>query len=107
MNRWHLHIIVIGLCFIVGSCTDEIEQEVLVQGAVEIKIGQYRANQLGDCKEKAYLNAEDYVDSLLVAISLEKKLDTIPKSEKPSKPPKPIFKTKPDSIIVDRIYEEE
>jgi hypothetical protein len=56
------------------------------------------------CKEKILLKAEEYVDSFLVATSLQSKLDTISKPDKPIKPTKPIFKTKPDSVIVDQIY---
>jgi hypothetical protein len=99
----------IRLCCVVMliSCGSEVEQEDLIQSAVEIKLGQYRTNQLNECKDNALRDAEDYVDSLLVAISLEKKLDTIPKPGKPSRPPRPIFKDKPDSIVVDRIYKEE
>lgn len=99
------HIIVIMLVLTTGACTKEVEQDDLIKGAVEIKLEQYRTNQLRTCKEDAYIDAEDYVDSLLLAISLEKKLDTIPKPKRPVKPPMPAFKTKPDSIVVDRIYE--
>lgn len=101
LNR-HIMVIVLGLSF--GACANEVEQEDLIEKAVEIKLEQYRSNQFRTCKENAYVDAEDYVDSLMVAISLERKLDTIPKPKRPVKPEMPVFKTKPDSIIVDRIY---
>jgi hypothetical protein len=107
MSRWLVYIILSCGLLAAASCGNEVEQEDLVNSAVEIKLGQYRTNQLNECKDNAYRDAEDYVDSLLVAISLEKKLDTIPKPEKPSRPPRPVFKNKPDSIVVDRIYDEE
>ncbi len=107
MIRLIIHIICLAGCLALSSCGKEVAQEELIQSAVEIKLGQYRTNQLNECKENAYRNAEDYVDSLLVAISLETKLDTIPKASKPDRPPKPLFKNKPDSIKVDRIYKKE
>ncbi len=101
------HIFSIALFIFLVGCSKEVAQEDLVKSAVEIKLSQYRSNQLNECKDKAYLAAEDYVDSLMVATSLQNKLDTIPKSRKPDKPLKPAFKNKPDSIVVDRIYKEE
>ena len=95
------------LCLAASSCGSEVAQEDLVNIAVEIKLGQYQSNQLKECKQNAYRDAEDYVDSLLVAISLDTKLDTIPKAKKPTKPPKPVFKNKPDSIVVDKIYKKD
>ena len=86
------------------ACAPEVAQEDLIRDAVVIKLGQYRSNQLEQCKENALRDAEDYVDSLLVAISLERKLDTIPKPGKPNRPDRPVFKIKPDSIVVDKLY---
>ena len=86
------------------ACKQRITQEELIDAAIEIKLSKWREEQLQACKEKAMLRAEEYVDSLLVAISLETKLDTIPKPEKPDRPAKPPFKPKPDSVVVDPIY---
>ena len=107
MTRLYLQATILCLCLIAGSCSHEVEQEDLITSAVEIKLGQYETNQLNECIANAYRDAEDYVDSLLVAISLDTKLDTIPKAKKPNKPPKPVFKNKPDSIVVNKIYKEE
>ena len=82
------------------SCAKEVSQEDLVRAAVDIKIQQWRASQILTCKEKALLQAGNYVDSLLLVNSLQSKLDTIPKPGKPFKPPKPDFREKPDSVRV-------
>jgi hypothetical protein len=87
-----------------AGCKKKITQEDLIKSAVDLKLGQWREDQMKACKDKAMMKAEKYVDSLLVATSLETKLDTIPKPEKPAKPPKPSFKTKPDSVVVEKIY---
>lgn len=89
------------------ACAPEVAQEDLIRDAVDIKLGQYQSNQLEQCKENALRDAEDYVDSLLVAISLERKLDTIPKPGKPDRPDRPVFKIKPDTVVVDKLYKEE
>lgn len=86
------------------SCANEVSQEELIKAAVQLKKDQWQADQLAVCKQKIYIKAEDYVDSLLVATSLDDKLDTIPKPGKPSKPAKPSFKSKPDSVVIDPIY---
>jgi hypothetical protein len=98
-----LWICIIGL----GACAKEVTQEELIVAAVEIKLKQWHDAQLKTCKDKVIVEAEDYVDSLLVAMSLESKLDTIPKPAKPDKPQKPAFKSKPDSVIVDPIFKED
>jgi hypothetical protein len=100
----------IGLCFSLlffWGCSKEVTQDDLIQAAVEIKLKQWQKSQLESCREKALSHAEDYVDSLLLAISLQSKLDTIPKPEKPFKPLKPEFKQKPDSVVVKPIYKED
>ena len=86
------------------ACKKKITQEELIEAAIEIKLSNWREEQIQACRDNAMLKAEEYVDSLLVAISLESKLDTIPKPEKPDRPAKPPFKPKPDSVVVDPIY---
>lgn len=98
-NRYFFLLILALLGLI--SCTKEVTQEELIREAVEIKLQQWKVAEVRRCSEEAYTKAEAYVDSLLVAISLETKLDTIPKPAKPEKPEKPVFKIKPDSVIVD------
>ncbi len=89
------------------SCAKEVSQDYLIKEAVQIKLDQWKVLQLEACKERALTEAEDYVDSILVVISLQSKLDTIPKPTKPMKPTKPEFKLKPDSVVVDPIYKKE
>jgi hypothetical protein len=101
------HIILLVSMLMVSSCSKEVSQDELIKGAVQLKIEQWQAIQIAECKEKIFIKAEDYVDSLLVVTSLESKLDTIPKPLKPSKPAKPSFKAKPDSVLVEPIYDQE
>ncbi len=101
----HIVLGLLGISMI--ACAPEVAQEDLIRDAVDIKLGQYRSNQIKQCRENALRDAEDYVDSLLVAISLERKLDTIPKPVKPVRPEMPVFKVKADSVVVDKLYKEE
>src|SRR5207344_1426428 len=94
------HMILIIPVLLLFACKKKVTQESLINSAVEIKLTQWRESQIAECKEKALLEAGKYVDSLLVAMSLETKMDTISKPGKPVKPPKPEFKSKPDSVIV-------
>ena len=104
MKNRILHIITITSLLFLASCSKEVSQEELIKAAVQLKIDQWQATQLKECKEEAYFKAENYVDSLLLVTSLETKLDTIPKPGKPDKPVKPPFKIKPDTVVVDPIY---
>jgi hypothetical protein len=107
MKKFFLHTI-LGLGIVaVLSCAKEVSQEQLIQEAIEIKLRQWKESQIIACKEKALMQADDYVDSLLLVTSLQSKLDTIPKSAKPFKPPKPLFKEKPDNVTVVPIYKKE
>jgi hypothetical protein len=89
---------------ILAGCKEKVTQEQLIKGAIEIKLSQWRETQIKSCDDKILVEAEKYVDSVLVAVSLEAKLDTITKPEKPIKPIKPAFREKPDSVVVDPIY---
>jgi len=104
MNFTFRYMILIFFILLLAGCKRKITQEDLIKSAVSLKIGQWKEEQMKACKDKAMMKAEKYVDSLLVATSLQTKLDTIPKPEKPSKPSKPSFKTKPDSVRVEEIY---
>ena len=97
----------IGFCGIgLLACNHRVSQEELIEAAVAIKVDQWRESQIAYCKEQAMLRAETYVDSFLLANSLESKLDTISKPDKPIKPPKPVFKEKPDSLKVKEVLPE-
>lgn len=99
--------LLLGAFILLTSCSKEVNQEDLVTAAVALKMEQWKASQLALCKQEVYSKAEQYVDSILVVTSLDSKLDTIPKPVKPEKPTKPVFKDKPDSVIVKPIYKEE
>ena len=101
--RVGLFILLFGISAFWSSCKDPITQEELIQAALELKLEQWRKDEMLKCRQQALLEAEAYVDSILVVRSLPTKLDTIPKPPKPMKPPKPFFKTKPDSVVVDPI----
>jgi hypothetical protein len=107
MNNLLKHTMLASAMLVMFSCSKEVSQDDLISAAVEIKIEQWKIVHLNSCKEIAYAKAENYVDSLLLVNSLDSKLDTIPKPLKPVKPPKPGFKIKPDSVVVDPIYKKE
>ena len=104
MKRIVRPILFLPVLLLMVACSKEVSQDDLIKAAVQLKKEQWQTDQLAVCKQKVYMKAEDYVDSLLVATSLDDKLDTIPKPGKPSKPPKPSFKSKPDSVVIDPIY---
>lgn len=81
------------------SCSKKVTQEELISAALELRLEQWKKEELEKCKIKSLDKAEAYVDSFLIAISLSMKLDTIPKPGKPIKPEKPIFKETPDSLV--------
>jgi hypothetical protein len=101
-----IHIISIFTFLFFASCNKKVSQEELIQTAVALKIDQWRELQINECKRKAIVDAEVYVDSILIIRSLPAKLDTIPKPPKPMKPPKPAFRPKPDSIVVKKLEED-
>ena len=98
-------ILSLAVLLMLSSCAKEVSQEELIKAAVDLKVEQWKLAERNRCEEKALTAAEAYVDSLLVTISLETKLDTIPKPVKPGKPEKPVFKPRPDSITVKPILE--
>jgi hypothetical protein len=107
MKNSILYILLVSYLLLFQACTKEVTQEELIKSAVEIKLKQWRESQFATCRDKVLVKAQDYVDSLLLVTSLETKLDTIPKPEKPIKPDKPPFKPKPDSVIVKPIYKKD
>lgn len=106
MNSSLPYMVFVWSLILLCGCKKQISQEELIQAAVEIKLQQWEDSQLELCREEALLLAERYVDSLLLVTSLETKLDTIPKPAKPVRPPKPVFRKKPDSVIVKPIYKD-
>ena len=102
-KSWVILLCMLGLL----SCGNRVTQEDLVREAVELKINQWQLSQRNSCRARAMAKAEAYVDSFLLANSLNTKLDTIPKPPKPIKPVKPPFKEKPDTLKVDEILKKE
>ena len=99
---------VIFLCILgLLSCGKRVTQEEIIREAVELKIKQWQLSERNSCRARAMAKAEAYVDSFLLANSLNTKLDTIPKPPKPVKPEKPIFKEKPDTLQVDQLLKKE
>jgi len=97
------------LLFMLGllSCGKRVTQDEIIREAVQLKIDQWQLSERNSCKARAMAKAEAYVDSFLLANSLNTKLDTIPKPPKPMKPEKPFFKEKPDSLQVDELMKKE
>ncbi len=105
MTKLHI-ILCIPLMFLL-SCNDPVTQEELIESAIQLKLQSWRQDEIKKCMDKAMVEAEAFVDSILIVRSLPSKLDTIPKPPKPMKPPKPYFKTKPDSVVVRPIKKDE
>lgn len=97
------YIIYVLLFNLHSSCKKGITQEELIQSAIELKLAEWRNDQIRTCTKAAMTKAEAYVDSILIIYSLPSKLDTIPKPPKPHKPSKPSFRIKPDSVVVDTL----
>jgi hypothetical protein len=95
------------LFLFVAGCARRVTQEELIQQALNMRLQEWRSSFLNNCKDKAMDKAEAYVDSFLLANSLETKLDTMPKPIKPVKPEKPVFKEKPDSLKVDPLFKKD
>jgi hypothetical protein len=102
MKTSSLHILYAIICSLILSCKEGVTQEELIRTAVDLKLEQWRQTKFEECRQEAMADAEAYVDSILVIYSLPSKLDTIHKPPKPSKPPKPFFKVRPDSVVVQK-----
>jgi hypothetical protein len=89
------------------SCGKRVTQEDLITEAVNLKLDQWKLSQRNSCRDRALAKAEAYVDSFLLANSLNSNLDTIPKPPKPRKPEKPPFKEKPDTLKIEKIIKKE
>jgi hypothetical protein len=97
-----ISVIVFGLT----ACSNRVSQEELIAAAITLRMDDWKKTQIQNCRDQAMERAERYVDSFLLANSLESKLDTISKPDKPVKPPKPMFKEKPDSLKVEEVFKE-
>lgn len=84
------------------GCAKPVSQEELIQEAIKLRVAQWKLAQQQDCRARTLERADAYVDSLLLATSLQQKLDTIPKPDKPERPERPVFRQKPDSVIIQR-----
>lgn len=103
MSRHHYRSAIILLAVLwAGSCAKPVSQDVLIEDAVKLRVAQWRQAQLTDCRDRVIDKADAYVDSVLLANSLQSKLDTIPKPVKPERPEKPPLREKPDTVIIRR-----
>ncbi len=98
-----------NVCFVIliltafYGCSKPVSQEDLIETAIQIRLQQWREEQIVLCRERALMAAAEYVDSMMIVNSLDFKLDTIPKPPKPNKPHKPYFKPTPDSLKVEEL----
>ena len=95
-------IVILAFC----ACADRVSQDELIEGALQLRMDDWKKTQQQNCRDEAMQRAETYVDSFLLANSLESTLDTISKPNKPVKPSKPMFKEKPDSLKVEEVFKE-
>jgi hypothetical protein len=94
------------IAVMLSACAEKVSQDDLIKGALKLRLDQWKETQLAQCRDEALQRAEIYVDSFLLASSLDMKLDTISATDKPIKPPKPVFKEKPDSLKVKEVIPE-
>lgn len=96
--------VIIGcMALMLTACEEKVTQDDLIKAALQLRLDQWKQTQLDQCRDQALERAERYVDSFLLASSLEMQLDTISDTDIPVKPPKPVFKEKPDSLVVKEI----
>lgn len=107
MNRRTLMTgIVVFAAVLIHGCAKPVTQEDLIEEAVRLRVDQWRRAQVGDCRSRILLKADAYVDSVLLARSLDVRLDTIPKPVKPERPGKPAFRAKPDTVTIRKADDE-
>ncbi len=98
-------LVVFAIVSMVG-CSKPVTQEELIEEAVRLRVDQWRRAQVSDCRSRTLLKADAYVDSVLLARSLDVRLDTIPKPMKPDRPEKPAFRAKPDTVTIRKADDE-
>ena len=94
MKVFHSYIIfvlVIGFSSLLWSCEgskkkEKVDVDTQIRMTVDEKLATRKARRLKECKEFALKEAEDMVDSMLIA---QAKLTTSDTISKPPKPPKP------------------
>jgi hypothetical protein len=89
-----------------NGCAKPVTQEELIEEAVRLRVDQWRRVQVSDCRSRAMQKADAFVDSVLLARSLDVRLDTIPKPVKPDRPGKPAFRAKPDTVTIRKADDE-
>lgn len=85
------------------GCAKPVSQEELIEEAIRLRVDQWRRAQVSDCRSRTVQKADAYVDSVLLARSLDVRLDTIPKPVKPDRPDKPAFRAKPDTVTIRKV----
>lgn len=98
--------VVIFAAILIHGCARPVTQEELIREAVRLRVDQWRRAQVSDCRSRVMQKADAYVDSVLLARSLDVRLDTIPKPVKPDRPGKPEFRAKPDTVTIRKVDEE-
>lgn len=98
-------LVLFAVALILG-CAKPVSQEELIEEAVRLRVDQWRRAQVSDCRSRTMLRADAYVDSVLLARSLDVRLDTIPKPMKPDRPEKPAFRAKPDTVTIRKADDE-
>ena len=91
---------------LIQGCAKPVTQEELIEEAVRLRVDQWRRAQVSDCRSRIMQKADAYVDSVLLARSLDVRLDTIPKPVKPDRPAKPAFRPKPDTVTIRKADDE-
>ena len=91
---------------VILGCAKPVTQEELIEEAVRLRVDQWRRAQVSDCRSRIMQKADAYVDSVLLARSLDVRLDTIPKPLKPDRPEKPAFRAKPDTVTIRKVEDD-
>jgi|GEM_PF-1013776 hypothetical protein len=106
MKRATWHIAMCCAALYICGCSEPVTQEQLIKDAIRLRIEQWEEEQITLCHERALSKAMKYTDSLLLAQSLTSKLDSLlPIPADPSRPEKPLFREKPDSLVIRPIYD--
>ncbi len=92
-----LCVILFGILLMSAQDHDEDELKIIAQG-VEIKIEEFLIRHEKNCRERAVTNAVGIVDSMVRAGGYERRVKSVEKPLRPSKPGMPAIKSLPDSL---------
>ena len=77
------------VCIVLIGCAENIDYNEEISIRVAEKTKRYTHKQLQKCKDKAAIEAENYVDSIISKWVASELVDTISIPQKPSKPVTP------------------